>query len=387
MPDYDLDTIDTAFDEFRAAVAPHVIRADLATIATAARHRRRVQAAVAVAAVFAVIAVPSVAVALHSSGPAVRPTGPSTRSGDLPYASCKVDVLRQPGSGLGYDEVSAVAMDSTGRYVVASLPSSAASPGGTRVVRWHDGQPSTLPVPATTTSVTAVNADGTVIGGGLNDGVGGWAVHGDTFSELPRIGDDIMTPTAIDDAGDIVGFALDRYGVSDGLVLWPADGPGSVHVTGPSGSQPGGIDDDGTIVGTASGRPYIWDVGAGHPLVADPARPRGAASAIRDGWVVGYVGPNSSGGYEPVAAIWRLGAGAPTVVTGASMFNAVASDGTAVGTTAGPDAFDAVVYRDGTLSMLPVPAGESGPFQATSIAADGMTIAGNSTDAVLVWHC
>src|SRR5262245_37182246 len=102
MPDYDLDVIDAAFDEFRVAVAPRVVPAslsDLATIAVAARRRRRVQAAIAIVAVLAVIAVPAVIFGGSASRPATPPAGhpsPHTSSGRLPLAACTQSTLALP---------------------------------------------------------------------------------------------------------------------------------------------------------------------------------------------------------------------------------------------------------------------------------------------------
>jgi hypothetical protein len=345
------------------------------------------------AATVVLVAGPTLAYGLtaHRGGP--PPSGPTTPP-DVPVAACTVSTLAPPPGLAGFYQVQYATGDGTGRYVVATLQKWTGTAFAVRTVRWRDGRPEVLPIPNSSDWVDAVNAAGTVIGGGLYSTGGGWIVRGDTYSLLPRHGDDIMSPTAIDAAGNIVGLGQDRYGVFDGAALWPADQPGTVRLLGgPSGAQPTAIDDRGTVVGQSQDRPFAWLQGRVGPLPTDPARPLGAAMAVRGAWAVGYVGPDGPKDQStPMGAIWRLDSGAPpTVIAATAMLSAVAANGTAVGqllqnaTADGP-----VIYRAGVLARLPMPNGQASDevlANAVSITDDGATIVGYSSESVYVWRC
>ncbi|GAA4723874.1 hypothetical protein [Phytohabitans rumicis] len=271
-------------------------RADLARAMAAGVtvRRRRRYLAVATATVVAAVAAASVSQALNTTGNdrTAPPIGDAVTATPAPFASCTVRKLAAP-AGVG-TLTGRVAADPTGRYAVGGVVT---KDGRTMVVRWTDGTPEVLKVPAEAVDAVAVNASGTVVGTAVTPASGeqfAWVLDGGgDFRKLPLVSKTgPVTPYAINARGDVVGDAV--RGERTVVVLWPAAEPKrAVVLDAPDNARATGIADDGTVVGAlGSGTlPYAWGPdGNGRRLALPEGADTGRVLAVRGQWAAGWVG-------------------------------------------------------------------------------------------------
>ncbi|MEU9099461.1 hypothetical protein [Streptomyces sp. NPDC048361] len=173
-------------------------------------------------------------------------------------------------------------------------------------VRWSGGKVidyGDLPGLTATMTVAGVNRSGTLVGytdDRDNNKAHAFRSRDGKLEALPLpSGIESAFPTAINDAGDIVGWGYGAAGPGI-AVLWPASVPGTaVKVAGglpTAGSNRAvGIDQDGTVLvnsypvgnGTDSNAVYLWRAGSARKLAVPPGSTRVAGDAISQGRVAG----------------------------------------------------------------------------------------------------
>ncbi|MFE0171812.1 hypothetical protein ACFWZ2_05805 [Streptomyces sp. NPDC059002] len=182
-------------------------------------------------------------------------------------------------------------------------------------VRWKNGQVTdygTLAsLPGSRPTVEGVNRDGTVVGHAVDDNnnVLPFRSRDGKLEALPVPSfDGAMNafPTAINDSGDIVGYArADRDKAPMVAVRWPASAPGTVvRLTGglPTTGQTSavGIDQDGTVLVNAypaddpisATSAHLWRAGSSRKLAAPAGAARTQGHAISNGRVAGTADVN-----------------------------------------------------------------------------------------------
>ncbi|WP_157979790.1 hypothetical protein [Kribbella monticola] len=212
--------------------------------------------------------------------------------------------------------------------------------GNYHAVRWDDGVPTELPIPAAQSWAADVNDDGQlVIGTSDEDGTKPWRYRDGQLAALPiPAGYAGATATAIDNyRGNILGTVSDADGWNVRGVVW--DAANHPHVLSiPAGFNEvavSDIDDDGVAVGT------VLDVDIPHARtryqLAAYWLPDGnvrlfppssatawtTAAAIRHGVAAGQDGDS--------AATWKVGTnGSSTAIAGGDKAQAINSSGTVV---------------------------------------------------------
>jgi hypothetical protein len=267
-------------------------------------------------------------------------------------SSCRAAYLPTLGSGLS--EVRGG--DPSGRYLVGRehLPASSI----TAAVVWTDHKVRELDtsalLPYVDVTATDVNRHGTIVGYRTRDHSSfhedAWMYREGRFTLLPGLrSTDATVPAAINSRGDVVGYSLETTGTTATFhaVLWPADRPGTVRELTVPG-QPAAwlratdIDEDGTVLGFLGGWPgqtyYIWRPnGVAYPLSGPAAGQVSEATAIRNGWVVGYGQTDG----QSVGLRWNLRTGGVQIVsTQYPFFRTINSTGTIA-------AIGAIIHRDG----------------------------------------
>lgn len=224
---------------------------------------------------------------------------------------CRITTLPYPADTY---RASADAIDPTGRYVAGAGRRSTPTGNEPMLLVWSRGQLTTVDSPLAEI-VTDVNVRGVVIGNGFGDGVGRpWRYRAGVLEPLPTPAGGART-VAINRAGDIVGFGQDPATGDSFGVLWPAARPGTVEVLSlPANAVPGGIADDGTIVGTA-GAFDAWTAWIRRPDGrVDPLTVPGAAKASATGlagrYAIGFADLGYDTGAAPVR--WNLRDGSYT---------------------------------------------------------------------------
>lgn len=358
-----------------------------------------------------------VASAKPTSNPSRSPSPPPRPSPPAPPTGCNRVPLQLPA---GTVDGSVFAGDPSGRFVVGlahrkptlertATDDFAIGPDtGHHLVLWDGGQPSVLHPPTAGWLVGIdVNAAGTVALALIADHrtaaarTLNWVYREGTFTPLTAPGR-WHTAQDIKARGDVVAAWHDAEGVHPPLV-WPAGAPDQPRLQ--SGGDPGdgfvvqvgGIDDDGTVVGTATrawpgsdpapadasySRPLYWSPdGMVHELPA-PAGfgPNGSIGSVRAGIAVGAMErPNPDVDRRGSrATIWDLRGG--TVLVDDRLFNAgpVNVHGWLVGQTADtdPGPRPAAIFA-GRLILLPMPQGPMGDVGgARTLSDDGRTLAG-----------
>jgi hypothetical protein len=381
-------------------------RLDMDVLVRAGRRRafrrRSAQAAGGMALVTGVLlAVPSI---LTNTGlpPAVQ-AGPGAVATSTPAPAgtperCRMTELPVPS---GMTEVTATAVDPTGRYVIGHEIVGQ----DFRPVLWTDGRPKALPMPTKSVELSAVNASGVVVGlagGPRQEYV--FRYENGTYTRLrPPAGSWHVYPTpAINAAGDII-INAEPSGNIEGkgsiILLWKAGAKTAVRLPAPTEANAHDITDDGTIVGATykngtARTPYAWDQQGNGRKLQVPAGQTGAIYAAAGDWATGGLWP------AMVPALWNLRTGEVTKLAeaaGPQQEQGAATrkgqgPGTAVNASGWVVAGGAVV-RDGVAVDLAVPKGQS------SIATDvsdtglvvGQAITGGPDDdenhGPRVWRC
>lgn len=182
----------------------------------------------------------------------VAVSGTATAATGRPVLNaCTISTLQYPTDTYRAD---ANAVDPTGRYVAGTALRVGEIDNQYLLLFWDGQQVTEVEVPVMTTPVD-INSDGVVIGNGSAPGTGigqPWVYRDGKLEQLPVVPSTGIFVSAINDAGDIVGYGSDVVAGEYVGLRWPAARPGTVEVLdAPSNTQPSGITDNGTIVGSA----------------------------------------------------------------------------------------------------------------------------------------
>ncbi|MFC0505369.1 hypothetical protein [Micromonospora costi] len=242
---------------------------------------------------------------------AVAATAPATATAGTATRGCTISTLPYPVDAY---RATADAIDPTGQFVAGSGLRVTDTGNQPLLLIWARGALTTVESPIVDT-VADVNASGVVIGNGYGDGTGlPWRYRGGTVEPLPLPPSGGAHATAINQAGDIVGSSQDPQTGESVALLWPAARPGTVEVLdAPVDAVAEGINDDGTIVGTA-GAFDQWTTwlrrpgGTVQPLSVPGARITVAVAAAGR-WAVGHA---DLGGTSTTNVRWNLRTGSYT---------------------------------------------------------------------------
>ncbi|WP_229399602.1 hypothetical protein [Micromonospora okii] len=299
---------------------------------------------------------------------------PAAASARPPASPCAVAPLPQPADMYRTD---AYAVDPTGRFVVGGALRNTDEGGESFLLIWDRGRLRTIANPFGEGG-TDVNSRGVVIGNGQTDGRSRpWVYRNGTFAFLPlRPATAKFTfVSAINRAGDIVGYRYDDVTNVTTALRWPAARPGTVETLSgaPTGAMAIGITRNGSIVGNAGQEPdsnvWVRRPGGRYAELTAPGADRSTVRAAEGRWAVGEV-LTTDGEQFPVR--WNIRTGTFTrTAPAAQILFGVNSRGVAIGA-------DHVV-RGSTARQLPMPQG-SRTAGARAIADDG-TIVGFSNEA------
>ncbi|MFI5832609.1 hypothetical protein ACIA5A_02905 [Micromonospora sp. NPDC051300] len=201
------------------------------------RHRTAVVGGAALATVLVVGAIPLI----------LRPAPPVVPPAASPPTACDVASLPLPE---GADGGAVSGGDRTGRWLIGSA-ARRGSPQQTAVL-WHDDRVTELPGALRHGVAAAVNSAGTVVGTADDRA---YVVRDGRVERLP--GGDGLRPTAVDDAGRVVGERQQPVGrrTRPVPVLWasPTSEPGDLALPGVGWEGTAiGIAEDGTVIGVVS---------------------------------------------------------------------------------------------------------------------------------------
>ncbi|WFE50395.1 hypothetical protein [Micromonospora sp. WMMD1155] len=265
------------------------------------RTRRRMLAGTAATALLAT-----------SLGVAVSATA-SAAPGGVAVRTCTISTLPYPADTYRAD---AYVIDPTGRYVAGTALRVGETDNQYLLLFWDGQQVTEVEVPGMAEPVD-VNADGVVIGNGSGLGTGSgqpWIYRDGKLEQLPVPPSTGTYVTAINDAGDIVGYGLDIVPGEFVALRWPAARPGTVEVLkAPANAQASGITDNGTIVGSAG--PFgDWNSWVRRPngridALTAPGADWSMASAAAGRWAIGAVW---LGGTSSTKVRWDLRNGSYT---------------------------------------------------------------------------
>lgn len=376
-----------------------------------ARRRRYLTAGGTAAAVLAAAAV--LPASLHMwpptpGGDGVPPGAPPAMAALPPLTALdcgRITTLELPDhADRGKPDLSVIdvqAMDPSGRYVLANWPSGELT--GTddppAVVLWDGDTATYLPTMRGYAQGRDVNGHGVVVGDAQDEtGRYGWIYRdGDVQILATPTGYRSAEAIAINQAGDVVGTAVDANG-HPAVVKWPAADPASPEILhGPEGATltPAAILDDGTVVATL-GSPtgddggYLWDAsgsGRGLPLPAGAAN--GYVAAAHGHWAVGSAAmPAPADDPAPTPFFdtqgrqvvdmpvrWNLASGTVELLEPAGH----GYPGAAVAVTTSGDVVigstEPVVVRDGLPYSLPVKTKRTEP-RPVAVSEDGTVFAG-----------
>ncbi|SCE72157.1 hypothetical protein [Micromonospora chokoriensis] len=243
------------------------------------------------------------------SGPAsAAPAGAAART-------CTISTLPYPTDTYRAD---ANVIDPTGRYIAGTALRVGEVDNQYLLLFWDGQQVTEVEVPGMADPVD-VNADGVVIGNGsaLGTGIGQpWVYRDGTIKQLPVLPSTGIFVSAINDAGDIVGYGSDIVPGEYSALRWPAARPGTVEVLkAPANAEASGITDNGTIVGSAG--PFgDWNSWVRRPngridALTFPGADWSTASAAAGRWAIGLVGLDDTGASK---VRWDLRNGSHTLL-------------------------------------------------------------------------
>jgi hypothetical protein len=228
----------------------------------------------------------------------------------------------------------------------------------THLLRWHDGVPEDLGIPANNGYAAAVDGDGQVVGNaGVDGGWHGWRLRDGVEAELPAPpGVAGAAASSLNARGEIAGHSFNADNGDSRPVVWSSDNVVRV-LPRPDGFNEAGaaaIDDDGTVVGTVQDWDYpnaqvlgqravVWlPDGSWHFLAGLNTTDFTSTSAIRNGVIAGVSGST------PVT--WSVATGAISVLPGVGSPAAVNAAGS-VGLARGAELF---LVQHGNARPLPV---------------------------------
>jgi hypothetical protein len=251
------------------------------------RRRRAMRAAITLVTVgAAIVAVPLSIGAVHGDAhtpitPA-GPTGtPSAGATPTPSAAATASSLvcteqRLPTPHPNQEAIT-MGADPTGRYHVGRVYGHGGSPS--QVAVWHDGVVTAVTMPGGDGDLTAVNSRGVAIGASISASTlrhTGWVYDGGRLTRMS--GPDDFVPIAIDDDGVVVGSAT---GGNDTVtpLRWstPTSAPQPLPLPPGRSGWADAIGEDGTIIGNISpltggngARAVVWHPGGSYELLPMP---------------------------------------------------------------------------------------------------------------------
>jgi hypothetical protein len=218
------------------------------------------------------------------SAPASTPAGPDEAGAP---SSCEVSRLAVPD---GRVKSIVTGADPSGRYIAGR--SYHAGTGGRllKVWLWDRGKATQVPLPGEDQLLSDVNTHGVAVGTSYEaDGPHPYLYRDGVVTRLPGVR--TGAAVAINDAGVIAGNDL----TTNTPVIWRSPTEPPVALPVPSGgagiTEAADLAEDGTVVGRAAERAYVWAPNGTGGFLATPDGMRsGAAIAIRGPWVIGEVG-------------------------------------------------------------------------------------------------
>ncbi|TDC44119.1 hypothetical protein [Micromonospora sp. KC213] len=188
------------------------------------------------------------AAGLLSASFAVAASGAATAA---PRSASACSIISLPFPADAY-RGKADAVDPTGRFIAGTGLRIEEDGNQLLLLVWDRGRPTTVESPLAD-SVADVNTSGVVVGNGwINAQSRPWVYQKGNLRLLPTPPSGYAAATAINKAGDIVGWG-EEAGTGRRLPLrWPAARPGTYEVlNAPADAAATGITQDGTIVGYA----------------------------------------------------------------------------------------------------------------------------------------
>lgn len=319
---------------------------------------------------------------------APRPAGPT---------GCTV--TRLPTDGV--DKAIVSGGDSSGRWLLGRLYSGQSGSRYPQVI-WKDGRIAERPrMPGADGSFDDINTAGVAVGSAFQgEEIQGYAFHDGRVTALKG---GRGQATAISDAGVVVG-GLGSY-LELAAARWDSVDAEPVKLKVPAGtreSQAVDVDEDGTILGTLTGRDatapqtgYLWlpdGTSAYMPLpVVDGVRADAFwPESIRNGWVAGRSVEDAADGSRRFAWFrYRVATGTyEPLPDEAGMPDRVAANGWVLGTATEPR-----IWSEAGVTKLPrYKNGES--YQMRSFSDDGLVAGGHMTglgtspeNQPLMWRC
>ncbi|WP_157562523.1 hypothetical protein [Micromonospora chokoriensis] len=300
-----------------------------------------------------------------SLGVAVSATA-TAAPGGAALRTCKISTLPYPTDTYRAD---ANAVDPTGRYVAGTALRVGETDNQYLLLFWDGQRVTELESQGDSTPVD-INADGVVIGNGWAETGQGrpWRYRDGKLELLPVLPSTGIFVSAINDAGDIVGYGSDIVPGESVALRWPAARPGTVEVLdAPIDAQAGGITDNGTIVGSAG--PFgDWNSWVRRPngridALTFPGAEWSTAGAAAGRWAIGQAW---LGGTTSARVRWDLRNGSHTLL---DQEMPALTDINAKGVVVGDDR----VARGSTSRVLPG-GGEGVSIGARSISDSGTIV-------------
>ncbi|WP_433221944.1 hypothetical protein ACQP00_22120 [Dactylosporangium sp. CS-047395] len=361
----------------------------LRAIADGERRHRRVRLAGSAGVATAVLGVLAAGWLLPTGwrGPATPQTAdsisapPSAPPSAAAHLVCRAAQLPTPPGQPPKGVVSGA--DPSGRYLVGRTYPDNDHPSP---VIWVDGTPHPVAIPGDDPGLVDVNASGTAVGISLvHDAFTSWVYTGGVVTQLKGGPAQVA---AIDEHGTMVGST------AAGAVRWDSLGADPVPLPSP---VPGwkttarDIDQDGTILGTASRGAYENVAVLWHPdgRVETLPAPTGygatstdyRGTAIRGGYVLGKALYDWPGGKRFDGVVWNLRTG--TVTSTPGLFNAVNGTGWIAGSSG-------LVIAPGKVALPGLsPADDARSTEVYTLSDDGTRLAGQvgGTPLPVVWTC
>ncbi|MET8365393.1 MULTISPECIES: hypothetical protein [unclassified Micromonospora] len=185
----------------------------------------------------------SLGVAVASTATAAPRTGATS--------ACTISTLPYPTDTYRAD---ASVIDPSGRFVAGTALRIREDGNQYLLLTWDGQQLTETEAPGNGIDPVDVNESGIVIGNGwAENGIGRpWTFRDGKLEQLPVLPSTGIFVSAINKAGDIVGYGSDIVPGEFVALRWPAARPGTVEVLdAPVNAQPVGISPNGTIVGYA----------------------------------------------------------------------------------------------------------------------------------------
>ncbi|MFY1619224.1 hypothetical protein [Micromonospora sp. WMMD736] len=323
--------------------------------------RRRMLAGTATALVAASL---GVAVSSTATASTARSTARACTISTLPYPT---DTYRAEAN----------AIDPSGRFVAGNALRVGPNDNQYLLLLWDGQQLTETVAPGNGIDPVDVNESGTVIGNGwAENGIGRpWAYRDGKLQQLPVLPSTGIFVSAINSAGDIVGYGSDIVPGEFVALRWPAARPGTVEVLdAPANAQPVGIATNGTIVGQAG--PFgDWTGWVRRPngKIKPMTVPGGGSTTVNAAaghWAIGQVW---LGGTSPAKVRWDVRNGSYTFLDQEMGLDDVNAKGVVVGGDR--------VARGATSRVLPG-GGERVGLGARSIADTGAIVGFRNADRV-----